>query len=83
MINRFYAKTRLPHICGAIDGTHISLVHRASRKVTLAHSDYFNWKKRNNIVVQAVCDTNKMFWNACARCLGGAHDGGQFKTSSL
>jgi hypothetical protein len=61
IINRFQVKTGLPNICGAIDGTHIPLVHKATTKVTLAHSNYFNRKKRNSIVVQAVCDANKMF----------------------
>jgi hypothetical protein len=83
IINRFYDRTGLYNICGAIDGTHVPLVHRVSRRVTLAHSYYFNKKKRNNIVVQAVCDTDKLFWNVCARCPGGVHDGGEFKTSSL
>jgi hypothetical protein len=83
IINRFYDKTGLSNICGAIDGTHVPLICRASRKVTLAHSNYFNRKKRNSIVVQAVCDADKLFWNVCAGCPGGVHDGGQFKTSSL
>jgi hypothetical protein len=39
IINRFHGKTGLPNICGAIDGTHVPLVHKASSKVTLAHSD--------------------------------------------
>jgi hypothetical protein len=51
IINKFHAKTGLPNICGAIDGTHVLLVHRASTKVTLAYSDYYNRKKRNSIVV--------------------------------
>jgi hypothetical protein len=83
IIDRFHARTGLPNICGAIDGIHIPLIHRASNRVTLAHSDYFNRKKRNSIVVQAVCDVEKIFWNVCAGCPGGVHDGGQFKTSSL
>jgi hypothetical protein len=58
-------------------------MHRVNTSVTLAHSDYFNRRKRNNIVVQAVCDTWKIFWNVCVRCLGGVYDGGRFKTSSL
>jgi hypothetical protein len=83
IIDRFYVKTGLPNICGAIDGIHILLVHRASTKVTLVHSDYYNRKKRYSIVVQAMCDVDKMFWNVCVGCLGGVHDRGQFKTSSL
>jgi hypothetical protein len=83
IINRFHVKTGLPTICGAIDGTHIPLIHRANSNITLAHSDYSNRKKRNSIIVQAVCDADKMFWNVCAGCPRGIHDGGQFKTSSL
>ena len=44
IISRFYVRTGLSNICGAIDGIHIPLLHRASTKVTLAHSDYFNRK---------------------------------------
>jgi hypothetical protein len=45
IIDRFQRKIGLPNICGTIDGTHIHLAHRASSKVTLVHTDYYNRKK--------------------------------------
>jgi hypothetical protein len=44
--------------------------------MTLACFYYHNKKKQNNIVIQVVCDADKLFWNVCAGCLGGVHDGG-------
>jgi hypothetical protein len=73
----------LHNICGAIDVIHVPLAHRAGSNVTLAHSDYYNRKKQNNIIIQVVCNADKLFWNICAICHGGIHDGRQFKTLSL
>ncbi len=56
----------IPNICGAIDGIHILLANLPSKKVTLAIGDFFNRKKFHSIVLQAVCDANKIFWNVCA-----------------
>jgi len=71
--------TGTPNICEAIDETHIPLANLLSKKVTLATSDFFNRKKFHSIVLQAVWDVNKIFWNICASQPGGVHDGGQFK----
>jgi hypothetical protein len=73
----------LPNICGAIDGTPVPLADRPNRRVTLVTSDFFNRKKFHSIVLQGVCDANKIFWNVCVGQLGGVHNGGQFKISSL
>jgi len=53
--------TRLPNICRAIDGSHILLVENPSRRVTLATSDFFNKKKFHSIVLQGICDLEKIF----------------------
>lgn len=45
--------------------------------------DFFNRKKFHSIVLQGVCDTNRLFWNVCAGQPGGVHDAGQFAVSSL
>jgi len=73
----------LPSICGAIDGTHILLAKNPSRRVTLAASDFYNRKKFHSIVLQAVCDSKKIFWNVCASQLEGVHHSRQFKMSNL
>jgi hypothetical protein len=35
------------------------------------------------VVVQGICDANKIFWSVCVGEPGGVHDGGQFKYSIL
>ena len=43
--------------------------------------DFFNCKRFHSIILQGVCDTNRMFWNVCAGQPGGVHDVGQFAVS--
>jgi hypothetical protein len=73
----------LSNICGAIDGIHIPLAKRPSIRYILVTLYYYNWQKSYNIVLQVVCNTQKMFCNVYVGQLGGVHDGGQFKKSSL
>jgi hypothetical protein len=68
--------TDIPNICGAIDGTHILLVDFPSKKGTLIVGDFFNRKKFHSIMLQVLCDVDKIFWNICASQPGGIHDGG-------
>ena len=56
----------LSNICGAIDGTHIPLVRRPCSDLTPMASDFFNRKKFRNVVLQGVCDMDRIFWNVCA-----------------
>lgn len=51
---------RLPNVCGAIVGTHIPLTKHPSKRVNLAGSDFYNRKKFHSIVLQGVCDANKI-----------------------
>ena len=83
IINDFEELTGLSNICRAIDGIHIPLAERPSKRITLVESDFYNRKKYHSIVLQGVCDSKKIFWNVCAGQPGGVHDGGQFKLSSL
>ena len=77
IINDFQELTCLLNICGAIDGTHISL---ASKRITLVESDFYNRKIFHSIVLQRICDSKNIFWNVCAGQPSGVHDGGQVKT---
>jgi len=83
IISDFESLMRLPNICRTINGTHIPLAENPSRKVTLAASNFFNRKKFHSIVLQRVCDSEKIFLNVCAGQSRGMHDGGQFKVLSL
>jgi hypothetical protein len=71
------------NICGAINRTHIPLVDLPNKKVTFDISDFFNRKKFHSVVLQFMCDADKIFWNICVGQLGKVHDGGQFKRSNL
>jgi hypothetical protein len=66
IIEKFEEITGSPNIAGAIDGTHIPLSARPSRRYTPMSQDFYNRKHSHSIVLQAVCDTNRMFWNICA-----------------
>ena len=77
IIESFRDLTGLPNIAGAIDGTHIPLTCRPSLRHIPMPQDFFNRKKFHSIVLQGVCDTNRMFWNVCAGQPGGVHDAGQ------
>ncbi len=47
-----------------------------SKKATLVVGDFSNRKKLHNIVLQAMCDANKIFWNVCVGEPRVDHDNG-------
>jgi hypothetical protein len=59
--------TSIPNICGVmiIDGIHIPFANLLSKRVTLVVGVFFNKKKFHSIVLQIVCDANKIFQNMC------------------
>jgi len=69
----------ISNICGTIDGIHIPLADLPNKKITLVIGDFFNRKKFNNIVLQAMCDVEKIFWNVCVGQPRGVHDGGSLR----
>ena len=71
IIESFWDIIGLSNIAGAINGTYIPLSMRSSKQYTPMPSDFFNRKKFYSIVLQRVCDLNKMFWNVCAGKPGG------------
>ena len=83
IMERFRNSTGLPNICGAIDGTHIPLARRPRSNFTPMASNFFNRKKFHSVVLQGVCDMDRIFWNVCTRQPSGVHDAGQFRWSSL
>ncbi len=83
IIEKFRDIMGLSNIAGAINDTHIPLSARPSRRYTPMPQDFYNRKHFHSIVLQAVCDTNRIFWNVCAGQPGGVHDAGQFAVSSL
>ncbi len=61
IINHFHDLASLLNICGAIDGTRISLTSLPHKRVTCVASDFFNTKKIHSIVMHVICDVNKKF----------------------
>jgi hypothetical protein len=72
------------HTCGDIDGSHISLPQKSDKRV-IAIPTYYHCRRKscNSIVLQAICDMDKLFWNVCCLVLGKTTNGGQFKVSSI
>jgi len=48
----------------------------SKQEITLVIGDLFNMKEFHSIVLQVVCDLNKIFWNICVGQPRGVHDGG-------
>jgi hypothetical protein len=71
IIPRFEDLTNIPSIFGAIDKTHILLKNLPNKKIIFTIGDFFNRKKFFSIVLQVVCDANKIFWNFCVADLKG------------
>ncbi|KAG6543027.1 hypothetical protein Mapa_015523 [Marchantia paleacea] len=80
-IAKFQNLTNIPNICGAIDGTHIKLW----RKPRLQDTPKFYWnnKKFYSVLLQGVCDADKVFWDVCCNAPGGLHDAIHLRSSSL
>lgn len=69
-IAKFEDMTDIPNICGAIDGTHIKLW----RKPRLQDVPKFYWNeyyKFYSVLLQGVCDADKVFWDVCCNAPGG------------
>ncbi|GLJ39502.1 hypothetical protein SUGI_0807160 [Cryptomeria japonica] len=77
-IQGFKDLTGLPNMCGAIDGSHIK-IHKRPNNESI-------YKCRHNfyaILLQAVSDHRKIFWDVCVRAPGGTDDSTHFRESSL
>jgi hypothetical protein len=65
IIGAFCEITGLPNICGTIDSKHILCADYPNQKATFTCSNFFNRKKFQSIVLQAICDAIKFFWDVC------------------
>eukprot|EP01018_Ginkgo_biloba_P029127 Gb_19400 [translate_table: standard] len=78
IIQGFKDLTGLPNMCGAIDGSHVKIHKRPSNE--------FIYKCRHHFVavlLQAVSDHRKVFWDICVRAPGGTDDSTHFRESTL
>lgn len=84
IIDRFQFICGLRNVVGTIDGSHIPLAQKSTRRDTSMPADIYCARKGfNSVVLQAVCDANKLFWRICCNMPGGTSDGGAFQLSSL
>lgn len=76
IIDRFYNKFGFPQVFGCIDGTHIPI------KCPSEHGhEYFCYKMKYSINVQAICDEKGLFLDVDVSWPGSTHDGKVFKNS--
>ena len=82
--DRFQYVCGLPNVAGSIDGTHIPMETKPSRRDTNVPADFYCARKGfNSVVLQGVCDADLLFWNVCCTMPGGTTDSGALKVSSL
>ncbi len=84
IMDGFFHACGLPNVCGTIDGSHIPLSQKLDKWV-IAKPTYYNCKQTsyNYIVLQGICNMDKLFWNVCCLVRGGTTNGGQFKMSFI
>lgn len=81
IVEGFKEVTGLPNMCGAIDGSPVK-IHKIPRK------DYSPayYRSRHHfyaILLQAVCDHRKVFWDVCVKAPGATEDATHLRESSL
>lgn len=84
IMNEFHEVTGIPNLCGAIDGTHIVLQRKPDR--AYGPADYRTGEGEDafySILLQGVCDSQKVLWDVCCNSAGGMDDASHFKASSL
>jgi hypothetical protein len=77
----FQTLCRIPNLAGAIDGSHIKLSRKPRNVATL--SDYWCRHDIFSILLQAVCDANRLFWDVCIQAPGGTDDATHLRSSCL
>lgn len=76
--NGFEKRWNFPNCCGAIDGKHVDIMAPQH-----CGSLYFNFKKKNSIVLFALVDHDYNFTYINVGSNGSASDGGIFRSSAL
>jgi hypothetical protein len=71
----------IDNMCGAIDGSHIKLARKPENRYIPA--EYWCRHDFHSILLQGVCDADKLFWDVCVRCPGGAYDAFHLRDSDL
>jgi hypothetical protein len=77
----FHNITGLPNMCGAINGTHCKLNLKPPQSFT--PGDYWCRHDIYSVLLQGVCDSEKIFWDVCVRAPGGTHDAAHLRQFSF
>lgn len=75
---KFEAKNGIPHIIGAIDGTHIEIKAPKENK-----ADYFTRKRKYGLVIQGIVNSDKMFIDVYCGEPGSLHDSRVLRRSNI
>jgi hypothetical protein len=81
IIRGFHRITKLPQICGAIDGSHVKLYKKPPTKYTPA--DYWCRHDVHKVLLQGICDSNRNFLDVCVLAPGGTHDATHMRSSEF
>jgi hypothetical protein len=81
IIRGFHRITKLPQICGAIDGSHVKLYKKPPTKYILA--DYCCRHDVHTILLQGICDSNRKFLVVCVLVPGDSHDATHMRSSKF
>ena len=78
IVAEFESLWGFPQVVGAIDGTHIPILHPQE-----SPSDYYNWKNFYSIIMQAVVDSRCCFVDVNIGLPGKVHDARVLSNSSF
>ncbi|XP_024520164.1 protein ANTAGONIST OF LIKE HETEROCHROMATIN PROTEIN 1-like [Selaginella moellendorffii] len=81
VIRKFASLSGTPNVCGAIGGSHIKLYNKPKPAYTPA--DYLSSYGFYSVLLQGVCDSDKIFWDVCCNAPGGLDDVTHLRASSL
>jgi hypothetical protein len=81
VIRGFHHITKLPQICGAIDGSHIKLYRKPPQKYTLAN--YWYRHDAHTVLLQGICDSNGNFLDVCVVAPGSTYDATHMRSSAF
>ena len=81
IIGGLHCITKLPQICGDIDGSHVRLYMTPPTKYTPAN--YWCQHDVHIVLLQGTCDNNRIFLDVCVLVHGGTHDATHMRSSKF
>jgi len=83
-MDKFFYACGLLNVCGTNNGSYIPISQKPNKQAIIVHAyNYYRHKNYNSIVLQAICDMDKLFWNVCCLILGEMMDADQFQVSFI